>query len=393
MPNLLAKGSCVAVVVLAGWILPAALAETGTCDSSPSTTVQACMDAVAASGQVIHDIFRDASGLTAVQLPSYGVLYDNWPQCATVNWGGCAGQNLPPYDCPGQYTCTSATSTFANASARLNALDHTWWLSCRLSNHSVTNGCPAWNNCVMSGTPGNYFPHEGLVFDLTGGSNQVAVMGAFANGPAVCEALAWTVYLSNNPLAQEVVSNPGVQGVNPDKWNRARLTEVFTKGFQEIRPPDPIGRADCGDTADYSVEMDAFVVVFSLPPGWNLQYAAIVPGNDGLDFPECDYHDYAGHLDAVAGLNEQGCGLGTECSPCEGDLPDFDGDGLANYCDPDIDNDGVSNETDECDFTPTVVPVELVESDGTLKGDLDGDCDVDLTDYATMLLRFTGQRE
>jgi hypothetical protein len=96
--------------------------------------------------------------------------------------------------------------------------------------------------------------------------------------------------------------------------------------------------------------------------------------------------------DAVAGLDEQGCGIGTDCFPCEGDLPDFGGDGLVNHCDSDLDNDGAANGSDECDFTPTIVPAELVEPDGTLKGDFDGDCDVDLTDYATFLLRFTGQR-
>jgi hypothetical protein len=70
--------------------------------------------------------------------------------------------------------------------------------------------------------------------------------------------------------------------------------------------------------------------------------------------------------------------------------PDFDDDGLIDACDPDIDDDGVLNELDACDFTPTSLPDHLIEPDGSVLGDLDGDCDVDLVDYAIMQERFTG---
>lgn len=68
----------------------------------------------------------------------------------------------------------------------------------------------------------------------------------------------------------------------------------------------------------------------------------------------------------------------------------FDGDGLIDDCDPDIDNDGVPNESDVCDYTPITLPPELIELNGGVLGDLDGDCDVDLVDYAIMQQRFTG---
>ena len=50
---------------------------------------------------------------------------------------------------------------------------------------------------------------------------------------------------------------------------------------------------------------------------------------------------------------------------------------------------GVANEADVCDFTPTNMPVELIELDGSVLGDLDGDCDVDLRDFQILQLRYT----
>lgn len=81
-------------------------------------------------------------------------------------------------------------------------------------------------------------------------------------------------------------------------------------------------------------------------------------------------------------------------SPLENDA---DGDGVVDdedNCpgDPnpkqeDVDGDGVGNACDACNMTP---PGAIVQSDGTLRGDLDGDCDVDLGDYAILQGDFTG---
>ena len=73
------------------------------------------------------------------------------------------------------------------------------------------------------------------------------------------------------------------------------------------------------------------------------------------------------------------------CPPCEG--PDFDGDGAEDNCDTDIDNDGVPNDVDVCDFTPLGL---AVQANGTVPADLDGDCNVDLRDYALWQVSLTG---
>lgn len=73
------------------------------------------------------------------------------------------------------------------------------------------------------------------------------------------------------------------------------------------------------------------------------------------------------------------------CPPCDG--PDFDGDGASDDCDTDIDNDGVRNDDDVCDFTPLGL---VVQDNGTVPSDLDGDCNVDLRDYALWQVSLTG---
>ena len=101
---------------------------------------------------------------------------------------------------------------------------------------------------------------------------------------------------------------------------------------------------------------------------------------------DCNGNGVADHIDIAVGTSEDcnDSGVPDECEL------DFDGDGLIDDCDPDIDNDGVPNDDDVCDFTPTHLPPEYVEPDGSVKGDLDGDCDVDMEDFNMLQARFTG---
>jgi MYXO-CTERM domain-containing protein len=294
-------------------------AATGVCDSNPPVSTQACIDAVQANGAVINDIFKDSNGLTGPQLPVFGTLFNNWPNCATSNVTGCnCGESLAPFDCPGQYSCASSQPPlFNNVAQCANALDRLWAHPCRLTDHNLINGCPNWASCTPDGVGGNYFPWEGMVFDLGGPSNQVVIFAQNDHGPQPCESLEYTVYLSDNPFSQQQITDPATNGVDPNEWNRAVLTTIFTKGWTEVRPPDPVGHAACGDTALYSVEEDSFVQVFSLPCGINFRYAAIIAGNDGLDFPECAFDSQEAELDAVAGLTESGAAV---CPDADGDL-------------------------------------------------------------------------
>ncbi|MFH0981079.1 MAG: hypothetical protein V2A79_06030 [Planctomycetota bacterium] len=122
----------------------------------------------------------------------------------------------------------------------------------------------------------------------------------------------------------------------------------------------------------------------------------------GIEACVCDEDRYccltAWDETCVAEVVSLGCGSCEPASPdcnandvpdeCE---PDFDGDGVIDACDPDIDDDGVPNETDVCNYTPHPLPPgAILQADGTLRGDVDGDCDVDLADYLILQQDFTG---
>jgi MYXO-CTERM domain-containing protein len=311
-------------LALAAFAANAAHASTGVCDSNPPTTSQACIDAIQAANGVVNDIFRDVNGKTATQLPIYGQLVNVWPAaCLNANTAGCdPGTDTSPYDCPGEYSCVShTTALFTSVASAVNALDHTWGHPCRLVDHTLdANGCPNFTNtnCVSDGTTGSYNPWEGFVFDLGGPSNQVAIFAMNDHGPQPCESLEYTIFLTDNPQSKEIILSPTTTGADPNKWNRAVLKKVFTDGWFETRQPDPAGHgASCGDTAQYSVENDSMTQVFGLPCGINFRYAALVAGNDGLDFPACNYDSSEAEVDAIAGLTESGAAV----------CPDADHDG------------------------------------------------------------------
>ncbi|MFT3768251.1 MAG: MopE-related protein [Minicystis sp.] len=295
----------------------------GTCPTDPTACVctsnpQLCIDAIqSAAGVVVNDIFRDASNHTAQQLPVYGKIVNNWPGCPDrVDYAGAGVSNFP-YDCPNNYVGSPSNGTVAEANVFLGAVDHQWWQPCRLADPTLMDiggGTMCVKNwgCIADGDGANYNPWQGLVFDLGGPSNKVAIFAENDHPPQPCESLEYTVFLSDNPYAQATVLHPASEGVDPMKWNRAVLSKIYTQGWGIFRQgydpahPELSVKPACGDTADYYVEDDSFVQVFSLPCGITFRYAAVVAGNDGLDFPACTFHSNEGEIDAVAGLTESG---------------------------------------------------------------------------------------
>lgn len=373
--NYRAKTLAVLGSVLFGLALgaPSAHAATGVCDANPPLSTDACTAAIQQNGSVINDIFTDLNGLTGQQLPVFGQPFNHWPGCDGTVFAGCSGQSVAPFDCPGQYTCNGLPNSFANATTYLGGLDRLWWHPCRLSNHNLVNGCPDFLACIADGTPGSYFPWEGIVFDLGGPSNKVAIFAQNDHGPQPCESAEYTVFLSDNPYAKDSLLDPKTDGVDPMKWNRAVLATMFTKGWVEVRPPDPAGHAVCGDTAEYSVEEDSFVTVYSLPCGITFRYASIVAGNDGLDFPECAFDSSEAELDAVAGLTETGAGV---CPDNDGDLfVDCNCPGAPPACD--------CNDAD-ASIHPSAP--EACDSPDLSCDGIPGSCPADLTCYQSLCL-------
>lgn len=339
-----------------------ARAATGLCDSNPPTSSNACINAIQSAGGVVNDIFKDKNGLTGPQLPLFAKFFNNWPGCDTTSWAGCAGESTPPYDCPSQYTCNPAvTNTVANATKYLEKLDHLWWHPCRLIDHTLVNGCPnrATTNCVPDGNTQGYFPWEGLVFDLGGPSNKVAIFAQNDHGPQPCESIEYTVFLTDNPMAKEAIDDPATTGTDPQKWNRAVLQQIFTHGWFTTRPPSPGNPtyAACGDTANYAVEDDSFVQVHGLPCGITFRYASIVAGYDGKEFGACEYHSQEGEVDAVAGLTEEGSGV----------CPDADKDGFVDCSCP-----GATKPCDCKDDDAKVYPGAPEPCDSAADLDCDG---------------------
>lgn len=345
----------------------AAVAATGVCDQSPANA-QACIDAVQAAGAVTNDIFRDANGRTGPQLPVFGAIFNRWAGCPAELPATCGGTSLPPYDCPGAYSCATTATTAAANAVYMNALDHLWAQPLRVANPTLVGGCPDWT-VIGDGVGGNYLPQFGMIFDLGGDANKVAIFAENDHGPQPCESFEYTVFLTNNPMSTEVILHPATDGVDPSKWNRAVLSRFYTWGWFNTRAPDPAGHGTtCGDTANYAVEDDSFVQVFSLPCGINFRYASIVGGNDGLDFPQCGFDSADSELDAVAGLTEAGAGI----------CPDADRDGFADCACP-----GAPTVCDCNDADPAIHPGAHENCDSP---DLDcdgapGACNAGLTCY------------
>lgn len=356
--------ACVAALAAA---LVSSQAEAQTCNDALFGTVSttgsaACLAKLTSDGRTVDDIFRTSdgkSGQDLIDLASpadggapaiqFGKLVTAYPGCNTMGTASsCFGANLAGNrGCPGGYTCTypfvptpaGPPGSIQYLSAYVNTLDWAWAQGPRLAPFvdptigpdggtvTASGFCPPWATTVGDGVTTGYNPWEALVFDLNGPANKVVLFPINDHGPQPCESVEYTIYLTNDPTSRVKIDDPTTTGADPSKWNRAKLSKIFLHGWTDIRDVKTQFNAGCGDVVttlgdggvgspSYSVEADSFTSVWSLPCGINFRYAAVISGNDGKDFPQCNFDSFDDELDAVLGLSEQGNAV----------CPDRDGD-------------------------------------------------------------------
>ena len=124
-------------------------------------------------------------------------------------------------------------------------------------------------------------PSAGIVWDLGGQANQVAIFVFVDHDPVPGEVLENTAWLSNDPNA----ANAG--------WTQANLVHVYGGGWS----PDP-------NIAD------GFVAVYQLPSAQTFRYVSVTWGGPGAVVRDGD-----NEIDAVGGLNFEGGGIGNVPEP------------------------------------------------------------------------------
>ncbi len=135
-------------------------------------------------------------------------------------------------------------------------------------------------NANFNGVTGGA-PSTGIVWDLGGQANQVAIFVFVDHDPVPGEVLENTAWLSNDPNA----ANAG--------WTQANLVHVYGGGWS----PDP-------NIAD------GFVAVYQLPSAQTFRYVSVTWGGPGAVVRDGD-----NEIDAVGGLNVQGGGIGNLPEP------------------------------------------------------------------------------
>jgi hypothetical protein len=183
-------------------------------------------------------------------------------------WADPSGFSLGTYmkGASGFGTATDPTTLGAyngagSLAANANARDFAW----------VQNTAP---NANPGGAVGSA-PSQGIVWDLNGQANQVAVFVFVDHGPVPGEVLENTVWLSNDPDAADA------------GWTQAELVHVYGDGWS---PGANIA--------------DGFVAVYQLANQATFRYASVTWGGPGAIVRDGD-----NEIDAVGGLTFGGGGL------------------------------------------------------------------------------------
>lgn len=147
--------------------------------------------------------------------------------------------------------------------ADANARDHAWV-------QDIGNG-----TVFPSGDSGGR-PSQGIVWDLHGQANQVAIFVFVDHGPVPEEVLENSAWLSSDPNALDA------------GWTQASLVHVYGAGWE----------------ADPTIS-DGFVAVYQLPGGGTFSHVSVTWGGPGSIQQDND-----NEIDAVGGLTEGGTGVG-----------------------------------------------------------------------------------
>jgi hypothetical protein len=117
----------------------------------------------------------------------------------------------------------------------------------------------------------------GLWFDLGGQANQLVVFPIVDHPPIAGESFEYDVFFSPDLV----------------NWTEATLDELYTEGW-----------------SGGPVIVDGYTTIWKLPSGQTFRYVSVAWGNPGNPDPSYLYEDGDCEVDAVAGLTEQGEGLG-----------------------------------------------------------------------------------
>lgn len=133
-------------------------------------------------------------------------------------------------------------------------------------------------------------PSQGIIWDLGGLANQAVVFPFVDHGPVPGEVLENSVWLSNDPNADDA------------GWTQAVLKHVFADGW----------------SADPNVA-DGFVAVYGLAGNASFRYVSVTWGG-----PNAVVQDGDNEIDAVGGLTVAGCGVNDTRPECQRPLPEPD---------------------------------------------------------------------
>ncbi len=131
------------------------------------------------------------------------------------------------------------------------------------------------NQGTFNGATGGA-PSQGIVWDLGGQANQVAVFVEVDHGPVPEEVLENTAWLSNDPNALD------------GGWTQASLVHVYGDGW----------------SPNLAHIADGFVAVYQLPNQATFRYVSVTWGGPGAI-----HRDGDNEIDAVGGLTFQGQGV------------------------------------------------------------------------------------